>query len=73
MFRKYYLKVKDEHELKVRGMVIEKYWGIVGPTSKSNGQYHEYIMNIGPFTRKRFERDVNRALKMGLIEEAEEL
>lgn len=72
MFKKFYLKVTNEHEMKVRGLLIERYQGICGCTMKSDSRQHEYILSIGPFKYKRFKQDLDRAMKMGLIAEMEE-
>lgn len=72
MFKKFYLKVKDEHDMKVKALLIERYQGICGCTAKWNSRVHEYILTINPFKYKRFKQDLNRAMKLGLIEEVEE-
>ena len=73
MFRKVYLKVAHENEMKVRGLLIERYQGICGCSSHVDSQQAEYVLTIGPLKYKRFKRDLDRARQKGLIEEAEEL
>ena len=46
MFKKFYLKVKDEHDMKVKALLIERYQGIYGCTAKWNSRVHEYTLII---------------------------